>query len=160
MRQIYWDLAVGNCAIVCMIFLILGRGRIWVQFRSPPLLLSAPPSPIQIRKPIYQKHFPHKFHLTCYFIALSTPFCLDCNKRGFISEFGLYFHGEYFQLNRALFKHWSQLRKLQKILVQESESTFTFESNCPKASVPPFLVSSAPPPPSSPSILRPRPPLW
>ena len=34
------------------------------------------------------------------------------------------------------------------------------ESNCPKASVPPFLVSSAPPPPLSPSILRPRPPLW
>ena len=34
------------------------------------------------------------------------------------------------------------------------------ESNCPKASVPPFLVSSAPSPPLSPSILRPRPPLW
>ena len=48
---------------------------------SPLFLLSPPPPPIQIRKPIFQKHSPHKFHPTCYFIAVSTQFSLDCNKR-------------------------------------------------------------------------------
>ena len=39
----------------------------------------------------------------------------------------VYLHGKYFRLNRVLNKHWSQRLGPQSILMQERESTFTFE---------------------------------
>ena len=125
---------------------------------------------VHIHQAIGQDQFQNKKGFFCIFVIFGhfQSICHICHDqyrflwtaiRGFISEFGLYFHGENFRLNRAPIKHWTHKQKLQKVLVQESESTFTFESNYPKASVPPFPVSSAPPPPSSPSTLKPRPPL-
>ena len=80
------------------------------------------------------------------FVLMINTVFFGLQWEAYFSEFGLYFHGEYFRLNRALIKHWSQIQKLQKIMVQKSESTFTFESNLSKSfcsSLPCFLCSSA-----------------